>query len=367
MSTKIKILVVSNYTNTLSARPEAEIFLKLVNMGVEIEIMTDINSDYASKFTNAGINVIDHTPQKKISFSTISLIKRTLVTGNHDILILYNSKAIINGLLSTLFLKTKVILYRGCAGNISSWDPFAYLKYLNPRVDKVICNAKSAETLLQKQLFFKNSKAITIHKGHDASWYENIKEVDLSGFNVPDNAFVVCCAANARPVKGIRYLIESMKYIDDKYPVHFLILGSGHEDKVNLGLINSLQRKNNVHLLGFRKDSLSILKACNAFMLPSIEQETLTKSVIEAMSIAVTSIITDVPGNNFLVDQNKTGMIVPSQDPKAIAIAIMYLHDNPISCIQMGKAGQAHIQKNLSSSKTAQEYLQLFKELLPRK
>jgi len=367
MSTKIKILVVSNYSNTLSARPEAEIFLKLVKLGVEIEIMTDISADYAKKFIKAGINVIDHTPQKKISLTTISLIKKTLVEGKHDILLLYNSKAIINGLISSLFLKTKAILYRGCAGNISSWDPFAYLKYLNPRVDKVICNAESAQILLQKQLFFKKDKAITIHKGHDASWYENIQKRDLTELNVPHDAFLVCCTANARPVKGVRFLIESMKYIEERYPIHFLILGNGHEDKINTNLINSLKRKKHIHLLGFRKDSLPITKACNVFMLPSVGQETLTKSVIEAMSMGVTSVITNVTGNEILIDDRKTGMVVPIKDPKAIAKTLMYLYDNQNECTKLGIAGQKHIHRKLNGNKTAQEYLLLFKELLPHK
>jgi glycosyltransferase involved in cell wall biosynthesis len=367
MSTKIKILVISNYTNTISARPEAEIFLKLVNLDVQIDIITDASSYYANKFMSAGINVIDHTPGKKISLTTISLIRQTLKRGRHDILLLYNSKAIVNGLISSFFLKIKVVLYRGCAGNISSWDPFAYLKYLNPRVDKVICNAESAENLLREKLFFKNNKATTIHKGHDPSWYENVTIKNPKEFSLPSDAFLVCCAANARPVKGVRFLIESMKYIHDKYPIHLLILGFGHKDKVNMEIINSIERKNHIHILGFRKDNLSIVKASNVFMLPSTGQETLTKSVIEAMSMGVAAIITDVPGNKMLVNHKKSGMVVPTKNPQAIAEALMYLFDNPSECSAMGKSGQLHIQNKLSGEKTAQEYLQLFKELLSHK
>jgi glycosyltransferase involved in cell wall biosynthesis len=363
MSTKIKILVVSNYSNTVSARPEAEIFLKLAEMEVEVEIMTDENSTYANRFKNAGIAVIHHTPSSKISPSSISLIKKTLKKGDHDIMLLYNSKAIINGLLSAMFLKTKVVLYRGCAGNISSWDPFAYLKYLNPRVDKVICNAESASNLLKKQFFFKNSKAVTIMKGHDSSWYNSISKKDLSAFKSPKDSFLVCCAANARPVKGVRYLIEAMKYIGKDYPIQLLLLGSGHDDKTNTNLIKS-QELSNVHMLGFRTDSLSIVKACDVFVLPSLGQETLTKSVIEAMSMGVTCTITNVSGNKYLIDHNRTGLIVPTKNPKAIANSIMELFDNKLKHQELGLQGQRHIQENLSSEKTAQEYLQLFKDLV---
>lgn len=364
MSTKIKILVISNYTNTLSARPEAAIFNNLAKEGVKVEIMTDINSEHAKTFAKNGIKLVNHTPSKKVSFETISLIKRTLNEGKHDIILLYNSKAIINGLIATMFKKTKVILYRGCAGNISSWDPFAYTKYLNPRVDKVICNAKSAETLLKSKTFFKEEKAITIRKGHDITWYDDVKKDELSKFDIPREAFVICCAANARPVKGIRYLIESMRYFDANYPVHLLIIGAGHEDKTNMNTISSLPNKNKIHIVGFQKESLSIVKASSVFVLPSIGQETLTKSVIEAMSLEIPCVISDVPGNSYLVENMKTGIIVPIKDPKAIADSIKFLYDHPSERLKMSKVGKAYIKENLSSVKTAKEYLQLFKEMV---
>lgn len=367
MSKKIKILVISYYSDMLSSRPEAEIFLKLIKLGVEIDIMTDARSFYARKFMDAGIKVIDHTAQRKISVKTIRLIKKTLTKGKHDIILLYNSKAIINGLIATTFIDTKAVLYRGCAGNISSWDPFAYLKYLNPRVDKVICNAKSAEILLQKKFLFKKDKAITIHKGHDASWYSNVLQTNLTELNIPEGSFTICCSANARPVKGVRFLLEAFKYIDHELPIHLILIGSGHEDKVNKKIMKELKQKNHIHVLGYRKDSLSIVKACDVFMLPSVAQETLTKSVIEAMSMAVTAVITNVTGNQALVLDKKTGLIVPTKSPKSIATAIVKLFHNRAYCKKLGYAGQQHIQNQLGGEKTAMEYLQLFKDLAPVK
>ncbi|NCP46173.1 MAG: glycosyltransferase family 1 protein, partial [Flavobacteriales bacterium] len=169
MSNPIKILVISNYTNTISARPEAEIFLGLKQKGVEITIITEKDSEYAKKFEAAGIRVIDGLPKKKNCGKSQELIRNELIQGKYDALLLYNSKAISNGIKAAKNLPVKVILYRGYTGNINWWDPTAYTKYLHPRVNKIICNANAIQELFERQLFFKKGKAVTINKGHDLS------------------------------------------------------------------------------------------------------------------------------------------------------------------------------------------------------
>lgn len=146
----------------------------------------------------------------------------------HDILLLYNSKAIINGLKAAKDLPVKIILYRGYTGNINWWDPTAYAKFLNPRVDKIICNAKAIQELLEKQLFFPKGKAVTINKGHDLSWYEGVETMDIhKEFDIPKDAFVITCVANARRMKGMKYLTKAMDYIPIDKPIHLLLVGSG--------------------------------------------------------------------------------------------------------------------------------------------
>ena len=52
----MKILVISNYRPYHTARPEAEIFIGLSKLGVEIDIMTYGDAVYFNKFKEAGIN-----------------------------------------------------------------------------------------------------------------------------------------------------------------------------------------------------------------------------------------------------------------------------------------------------------------------
>jgi glycosyltransferase involved in cell wall biosynthesis len=363
----IKILVISNYTFFSSTRPEAAIFHGLKQKGVEVTIMTNGNCEHAENFRSAGMKVIDYMPDKKFSKAAVEKIRNEIISGNHQILLLYNSKAIINGIRAAKNLPVKVILYRGYTGNIHWWDLTAYMKYLHPRVDKIVCNSKGVEELLHRQLFFKKDKAITIHKGHDTAWYENTLPVDLTELNIPEGAFVATCVANARRMKGIKYLIKATYFIPTDYPIHLCLVGRGLQSKSIQQLVDNSPNKNKIHFTGFRPDGLRIVRASDVFVLASIKGESITKSVIEAMSLSVAPLITNIPGNRELVNHEQCGLIVSSKNPKALAEGIIRFYENPEERKRYAIAAKAQIHEHFNTKRTVEEYLSMFQSLLAGK
>ena len=201
MKRRIKVLVISDYRNMLSARPEAEIFIRLQSQGVDVTIMTFGDAEYIKRFEANGIKVIPFHPTKKMSRQTVKFIREELIHGQYDILHLFNSEAIINGIKAANKLPVKVILYRGVSVNVHWYDPTAYWKYLHPRVDKIICVSEKVRENLNRNLFFDKNKTVTILKGHSLDWYNDVKPADLQPLNIPLNAFVVVNVAAARPMK----------------------------------------------------------------------------------------------------------------------------------------------------------------------
>jgi len=363
MSNPIKILVISNYTNTISARPEAEIFLGLKQKGVEITIITEKDSEYAKKFEAAGIRVIDGLPKKKNCGKSQELIRNELIQGKYDALLLYNSKAISNGIKAAKNLPVKVILYRGYTGNTNWWDPTAYTKYLHPRVNKIICNANAIQELFERQLFFKKGKAVTINKGHDLSWYEGIEKTDLTVFGIPDDAFVITCVANARRMKGMKYLVKAMDFIPTNLPIHLLLVGTGLDSVEIMNIVSKSPNKDKIHFTGFRKDGLNIVKSSNAFVLASIKGESITKAVIEAMSLGIAPLITLIPGNRELVVNGESGLVVLMKNPKALAEGMVTLYNNPELCNKYGIQAKERIKTVFNTQQTVEGYFSLLKEL----
>ncbi|MCB0609055.1 MAG: hypothetical protein KDD12_15180, partial [Lewinella sp.] len=94
-----KVLVVSSYKDTWNAvRPEGEMLIGLHRQGVDIQVMTQGDADFAARFREAGIRVIDFHPRKKFDREAVRRIRAELTGQDRQILHLFNNKAIRNGI-----------------------------------------------------------------------------------------------------------------------------------------------------------------------------------------------------------------------------------------------------------------------------
>ncbi|MCH2213643.1 MAG: glycosyltransferase family 4 protein [Flavobacteriales bacterium] len=362
---KPKILVISNYRSTVTVRPEAEIFIALAQKGWSIDVMTYGDSPYIKHFREAGVNVIEWHPEKKFDKQSIQKIRDHLRVGGHHILQLYNSKAYTNGIKAANGLDVKVVLYRGYQGNLQWYDPSLYTKYYHRRVDKIICNSIGVEEEYRKQLFSNaRDKVVTINKGHRLEWYEDVKPADLSTFGVKKGSFVFTCVANTRPMKGVKYIMKALHHLPDGMDIFLLMVGRGLETIEYRKLADESTYGERVVFTGFQPNALEIDKASDVFLLASIYGESITKSVIEAMSLGTTPLITNIPGNKYLVEDGKSGYMIPSKNPQAIADAMVRAYQNKKETGRLGVMAQRRIEEKLNIKKTIAEMTEFYLDLI---
>ena len=360
----LKVLVISNYNNDNSSRPEAEVFLGLKAAGVDVEVMTSAKSNYVQKFKDAGIKIIEYTPRKKDDKKAIYLIRETLIEGKHDILHLFNTFAITNGIKAAKDLPVKIVAYRGYSTGIYWYDLSAYQHILNPRIDKIICNSIGVEKLIKKQSFFNKQKTITINKGHKIAWYNEIKPEKLNPFGVDEKTLAITCVANNRKMKGMKYLMKAINLLPENTNIKFLLIGNDLENPEMLKILSRGKNRKKVIFLGYRNDALNIVKASDIFILPSITGESITKSVIEAMGCGTMAIITDIPGNKELVIDGESGLVVPSKNPLAIKNAVINLYNDRLKIKKLSKGAYERIKNRFSTDYTVKKTLELYKELI---
>jgi glycosyltransferase involved in cell wall biosynthesis len=166
---------------------------------------------------------------------------------------------------------------------------------------------------------------------------------------------------NNRKMKGIVYLAKAFAQIPHDLPVHLLLIG---RDMNNAEINQALHGRSNVHFLGFRKDVLHIVAACQVFVLPSIFGESITKSVIEAMSLGIAPIITDIEGNVELVENGQSGFVVPAKNSDALSQAMLELYQNPEKLKMMGEAAKRRITTHLNIQQTIIATKKLYDELM---
>ena len=346
----MKVLIISNYKDAYnSVRPEGGLFIGLQKLGFQLTVMTQADAPFVDDFRKAGIQIINFHPAKKISRKAIQLIRTELKQGQYDILHLFNSKAISNGNFAAIGLPVKVLAYRGVIGGSAWYAPNSYLKHLHPRVDGITAVSKAVQTYLQQQLFWNKQKVSQFYKGQDLTWYQDIQPADLQKLGIPKGAFVVTCIANNRTWKGIKYLIQSARYLPPNLPIHFLLIGRKMDTKENLNLIQSSPYSTHFHLVGYRNDVLQLLAASDAYIQPSNKnREGLGKAILEAMSLGIPPIVTNSGGPAEFVAHQVSGLVVPTKNPKSIAKAIQQLFDNESFRATLGKEAKKVIAGKMS-------------------
>ncbi|MEF8810775.1 MAG: glycosyltransferase, partial [Bacteroidales bacterium] len=123
----------------VSARPEAEMVLRLKKKGMDIDVMSDPQSYYADLFREHGIHLYPYRPKRKISLREIRYIREVLQKGSYNIVHVFNNKAVTNAVFASRKLPVKMVTYRGYTGHLLWYKPTSYISHLHPKVSKITC------------------------------------------------------------------------------------------------------------------------------------------------------------------------------------------------------------------------------------
>jgi len=359
----IRLLCISSHGDTLnSVRPEAEIFIGLARAGLDVSVMTEENSVYAGPMRQAGVTVINHVPKAKFSLKSIRFIRSYLKDRSIDIVYAFNNMAIANTAFAAIGLPVKLVTYRGQTGNISRWDPAAYLTHLHPRVDYIICVSRATRDDLRTQVR-RPRNVVAIYKGHDLAWYRDTPS-DLGDFGIPKDAFVVVCVANNRPRKGVPIFLQAAGLLPSDIPAWWLLVGSGMDDPEIRQLVAGNPARERIILAGHRRDAPSIVAACQVSVLASLKREGLPKTVIEAMVYGVPPVVSDTGGSAELLVDGESGIVVQPGDAQAIAGAVEDLYRHPARRESMGRAARTRIDEHFNVKQTVEQHHEFFRKIL---
>ncbi len=340
-------------------RSEQAIFDGLASRGVDVRLLSRTQHPSLACASVAGF-----FPSSRISPRTISLIRHHLRDFSPDIVYSLSARALSNALFATWGQSMCHVAYRGTMGHLSRLDPAAHLSFLNRRVDSIICVSHAVRQYLITQ-GVDASRAVTIHKGHDTSWYNSTNTPARSQLGLSESAFVVGCVANVRPVKGVDLLLQAMQYLPAELNVELLLVGEIRDSTVQT-LLERGPARTRIRHLGFRKDATQLLRCCDLVAMTSRRREGLPRSVIEGMSQALPALVTAVGGMPELVQDSVSGRVIQSLDPRAIAEGIAYFARDRERSRKMGLLAKERIQNSFAIASTIERHYELFTDLLRR-
>jgi glycosyltransferase involved in cell wall biosynthesis len=165
----------------------------------------------------------------------------------------------------------------------------------------------------------------------------------------PDDK-VVGMIANLKPTKGYEYFIRCCEILSKEYEkIKFLIIGEGteeFEDNITQK-VRKLGLENHLLFLGFREDIAELLQILDVFVLSSLS-EGMSLAIVEAMGVGIPVVATKSGGPEELIEDGKTGFLVPPRDEKSLAEKVSLLLKNKELARSMGMSGKSSVREKFS-------------------
>ncbi len=216
------------------------------------------------------------------------------------------------------------------------------------------------------------AKTTVLHSGVDIRTFDpdrygpQQKDRTKRDLGIPSDCAVVGTIGNLNRLKGHAYFIRAARRIKETVgSVKFLVVGRKLD--TDPGYWERLQRltaenglEDDVVYAGFQSDVPSILAVMDVFVLASI-LESCPMVVLEAMAMKVPVVATDVGAVAEMVENGRSGTVVPVEDADAIARAVAgYLTQPPERVRAVTDAARKRVEAAFALDRIAYRQKQLY-------
>jgi glycosyltransferase involved in cell wall biosynthesis len=232
-------------------------------------------------------------------------------------------------------------------------------------MDAVVCVSKGQAEKVRRAAV-PRSKIVVIQNGIGEEAFieqDAAARVEMMAWFTPPPQWVVGSAGRFSPEKGFAVFIDAAALVAKVRPAAgFVLFGDGP-------LRADLERRLSEHGLqnrfvmpGFRNDLHRFLPNLDVGVVSSFT-EGLPVFLLEACAAQVPMVATFVGGIPEVIDEGRTGHLVPAGDAKALADRIVEFIDNDAHRQAMGRAARERVRSEFSFAAMGRRYYELFKRL----
>ncbi len=141
-----------------------------------------------------------------------------------------------------------------------------------------------------------------------------------------------------------------------------MIVGDGPLEQVCIKLIHDLGLDTKIELAGYQRNSKIYYKMFDIFMLSS-HYEGLPYSLLEAMSMGIPAVGTNVVGIKDLIFNGRTGYLAKEGDYKGLAVSVINLLSNPQLLSEFSENAKKITRENFNFKNGIKEYEEFYSSL----
>lgn len=348
---------------------------ELRSIGWEVVLVSPMGQ-YLPKFAEEGFRWVEWNVNRRglniinEVISTLHLAKiyskeRPLLVHHHTVKpVIYGSiaarlqkvPAIVNSITGLGY----IYLRSGWQGKVlrASVMPLYRLALKQHNVHVIFENDVDQKIFIHNRLVHESQSTIIEGVGVDVDRYLPQPEVE----GIP----LVVMPARLLWDKGVGVLVEAARKLRERTSIRIALVGMpdpGNPTNIDETQLQEWIAEGLVEYWGFRLDMNEVYHQAHIVCLPSI-REGLPTVLIEAAAAGRPIVASDVPGCREVVNHGENGLLVPPDDPNALAEALALLAGNPSLRHKMGAAGRLKAVKRFSNEKIIAATLMVYSDLL---
>jgi len=240
-----------------------------------------------------------------------------------------------------------------------------WLRRLQKKSAILLTNANAVREAVMAENCFPPEKIRVIHNGVDLERYSQASRE--RAWLMPacaEEKWIVLVGSMYSDVKGHPWLISAAENIVREFDdARFLLVGDGVRRPEFERQVAQAGLEKYFHFLGRRDDVPRILGCCDIAVLPS-KAEGLPNAVLEYLAAGLPTVASSVGGNLEVVQEGKTGLLVPPQDASALAEGILRLLRDPDFAAKLGRNGREFVSSEFTFFRLIENTDRLYTELL---
>jgi glycosyltransferase involved in cell wall biosynthesis len=315
-----------------------------------------------------GVNVVRLTKpeQGKTNYFSFLEMRKYCKENNIALIHAHDVHSLMNASLVKLTLRRIKVIYTFHYGNYSRIEKKRY--YFEKIFTKIPDRLIAVGTRQAKEI------AATYHLPADRiqTLYNGVQEID----DVPN-----CEVQSEEPKKilfgslstlieqkGIPVLIDAVEILNKRYPERFevIIAGDGNMKEAMLRLCREKQLEHVIEFAGWVRDAnIDLLPKFDVFVQSS-KWEAMSIVILEAMSAGKPIVATDVGENNVVIEHESSGIIVPPNEPQALAEAMEKVLLSKELREKLGCHAKRRFKDNFTVEKMTHNHEKLYDSILGR-
>ena len=222
-------------------------------------------------------------------------------------------------------------------------------RWLYRQPDVIVTTSSDIKNYLRKMFSGPADRYCCVSTGVDTQRFSLVAREESvalrSQIGVSQSEKIALMVSTLRSWKGHEYAIRALSELENW---KLFIVGDGPQEEYLRQLVCNLDLSNQVVFLGFKAHVEPFFHIADVFLQPSLRHEGISQSLLQAGSVGLPVIASDIGGLNEVIEHEKTGLLIPAGSVECLIEAIRMYNTRQLNLAHMGYSLSCAVRSEFS-------------------